>query len=87
VHVYVLDTGIRTTHQEFKTADGKGIRAFHSWSAFDGSSDDCHSHGTHVAAVIGGEIWESSLCVLLMPVAAVFSETGTLIPSTDGPPV
>jgi aqualysin 1 len=50
VHVYVVDTGIRTTHVEF------GGRAF---TAFDVVGDglgggDCNGHGTHVAATVGG---------------------------------
>ncbi len=50
VNVYVVDTGIRTTHIEF------GGRAI---SAFDGVGDgygngDCHGHGTHVAGTVGG---------------------------------
>ena len=50
VNVYVIDTGIRTTHVEF------GGRAF---TAFDARSTenvegDCNGHGTHVAGIVGG---------------------------------
>jgi hypothetical protein len=55
VHVYVLDTGILLNHQEFRSADGKTSRAVNGWSAFGGDCNDCHSHGTHVSAVIGGK--------------------------------
>lgn len=50
VTAYVIDTGIRTSHQEFTG------RAFHGWSAFnDGrGSEDCNGHGTHVAGSVGG---------------------------------
>lgn len=49
VHAYVLDTGIRTTHEEF------GGRAKSGFDAIDGTrTDDCHGHGTHVAGVLGG---------------------------------
>lgn len=49
VHAYVLDTGVRTTHQEF------GGRAKSGFDAIDGTrTDDCHGHGTHVAGVLGG---------------------------------
>jgi aqualysin 1 len=50
VHVYVIDTGIRRTHQEFQ---GRAFAAFDAIG--DGrNSSDCHGHGTHVAGTIGG---------------------------------
>lgn len=54
VDVYVIDTGILTTHEEFEYGTGQsGSRATVDWSAYD-SDADCNGHGTHVASVVGG---------------------------------
>lgn len=52
VNVYVIDTGIRKSHQEFDW----GARALHGYTAVsDGrGSEDCNGHGTHVAGSLGG---------------------------------
>jgi subtilisin family serine protease len=52
VHVYVLDTGILSAHQEFAGAGriGGGFTAIN-----DGfGAEDCNDHGSHVASIIGG---------------------------------
>jgi subtilisin family serine protease len=50
VNVYIIDTGIRTTHSQF------GGRAVGDFSAIaDGyGATGCHWHGTHVAGTVGG---------------------------------
>jgi subtilisin family serine protease len=50
VNVYIIDTGIRTTHSQF------GGRAIPAYSAIsDGyGPQGCHWHGTHVAGTVGG---------------------------------
>ncbi|MFH8408646.1 S8 family peptidase [Streptomyces sp. NPDC018019] len=50
VTVYVLDTGVRTTHRDF------GGRARSGWDFVDGDADagDANGHGTHVAATAAG---------------------------------
>ena len=54
VHVYILDTGIRTTHVDF------GGRASFGADFVTPSSPittDCQGHGTHVAGTVGGSTW------------------------------
>jgi subtilisin family serine protease len=50
VHVYVIDSGIHTTHDEF---EGRASGAFDAVED-GGGTDDCAGHGTHVAGTIGG---------------------------------
>jgi hypothetical protein len=49
VTAYVVDTGIRTTHQDFG-----GRAVWGTNTVGDGKDEDCHGHGTHVAGTIGG---------------------------------
>lgn len=52
VHAYIIDTGIRTTHEDF---GGRATWAFSSVKGKDGQlATDCHGHGTHVAGTVGG---------------------------------
>ncbi|GIE90171.1 S8 family serine peptidase [Actinoplanes regularis] len=63
VRAYILDTGIRLTHQDF------GGRAVSGFDAIDGgAADDCHGHGTHVAGTVGGEEYGVAKGVTLVAV-------------------
>ncbi|MFJ6939429.1 S8 family peptidase [Streptomyces sp. NPDC101132] len=50
VTAYIIDTGLRITHQDF------GGRASYGYDAIDNdnTAQDGHGHGTHVAGTVGG---------------------------------
>jgi subtilisin family serine protease len=53
VNVYIIDSGIRTSHPDF---EGRATRDFTAVN--DGwGADDCDGHGTHVAGTVGGATW------------------------------
>jgi subtilisin family serine protease len=51
VNVYILDSGIRTTHQLF------GGRASSVFSAFADGLAECNGHGTYVAGIVGSSTY------------------------------
>src|SRR5215813_7752771 len=59
VRVYVIDTGIRTTHTQF------GGRASNVFDALCGNSADCNGHGTHVSSTVGGSTYGVAKSALL----------------------
>jgi subtilisin family serine protease len=59
VRVYVIDTGIRTTHTQF------GGRASNVYDAFGGNGQDCNGHGTHVSGTVGGSTYGVAKSALL----------------------
>ena len=50
VHAYVIDTGIRATHNDFVGRVGNGRDLVEN----DNTPQDCNGHGTHVAGTIAG---------------------------------
>lgn len=58
VDVYVVDTGIDTTHYEFQGNSNRVVTNIYSSFATNphspGSNTDDHGHGTHVSGTVGG---------------------------------
>ncbi|XP_072051889.1 uncharacterized protein [Amphiura filiformis] len=50
VHIYVIDTGVSYSHQEFSGRTGNGVDVVDS----SGYNVDCNGHGTHCAAIAAG---------------------------------
>jgi subtilisin family serine protease len=72
VHVYVLDTGIDSGHQEFTDRLGEGF----SSHAFGGWEDD-NGHGTHVAGTVGGTEFGVAKAVTLHAVRVLKDGNGS----------
>lgn len=69
VHVYVLDTGIDTSHGDFTGRIGLGVNVAVDPPVLN-DVEDCisNSHGTHVSAIIGGTTYGVAKGVTLHPV-------------------
>jgi subtilisin family serine protease len=73
VRVYVIDTGIRTSHSQF------GGRATWGANFAGGQSTDCNGHGTHVAGTVGGTTYGVAKSVQLVAVKVLNCQgSGTL---------
>jgi serine protease len=64
VNAYIIDTGIRLTHNEFT---GRLIGGYDAITN-GGSASDCNGHGTHVAGTVGGTTYGVAKAVKLSPV-------------------
>ena len=71
VNLYVIDSGIRTSHVDFG-----GRASFAANFVGDGRTDDCNGHGTHVAGTAGSSTFGVAKGVRLFAVR-VFGCTGS----------
>ncbi|WP_127501377.1 S8 family peptidase [Actinoplanes solisilvae] len=62
VTAYIIDTGIRYTHNDF------GGRAVAGYDAVGTGAVDCNGHGTHVAGTVGGTTYGVAKAVRLVGV-------------------
>jgi subtilisin family serine protease len=75
VTVYLIDSGIRTTHREFAPQRAVVGADF----VGDGRAGaDCHGHGTQVAGVVGGAMYGVAPGVQLVALRRVADCRGTV---------
>ncbi|KAH8810546.1 peptidase 1 [Flagelloscypha sp. PMI_526] len=70
VDVYVIDSGIRTTHQQFEGGRARWGATFGPYASADGNG-----HGTHVAGTIGGTQFGVAKLVSLFAVKVLADDT------------
>ncbi len=69
IDAYVIDTGIRASHNEF---GGRVLGGFNAMLDEDPADwHDCNGHGTHVAGILGGDTWGVAQNVNLYSVKAL----------------
>jgi serine protease len=83
VHVYIIDSGIRSTHAEFTNRIGAGYDVVNDGNGIE----DCVGHGTHVGGTIAGLTIGVARAATIHPVR-IFgctggSETSTLLAALD----
>ena len=83
VTAFVIDTGVRATHQDFGGRVATGFSA-----VADGrGTADCNGHGTHVAGTIGGTVFGVAKAVTIVPVRVLgcngSATTSTIIQGLD----
>jgi len=72
ISVYIVDTGILETHNDFSGRVATGFSAFDDGNG----TTDCNGHGTHVAGIAAGTTYGVAKSATLVPVR-VLDCTGT----------
>ncbi|MFT6896533.1 MAG: subtilisin family serine protease [Paraglaciecola sp.] len=67
VHAYIIDTGLRLTHNEFAGRVGDGFDFMDN----DNIPDDCNGHGTHVAGTVAGQSYGVAKNTIIHPLKAL----------------
>ena len=69
VTIYIVDTGIRSTHQEFTGRIKAGFSAFVKKKVYSlADTEDQNGHGTHVAGIAGGSTLGVAPQATLIPI-------------------
>ena len=64
VSAYIIDTGVYAASAEFTNRVASGFTAFNDGNG----SNDCHSHGTHVAGTVAGSTYGFATQATVIPV-------------------
>ena len=83
VNVFVVDTGIRSTHLDFAGRVGKGVDLVQDGQG----TEDCQGHGTHVAGTVAGNQLGVAKGATVTPVRIMGCDgtfrSGTLLEAID----
>nr|AEP02888.1 proteinase [Dactylellina cionopaga] len=83
--VFVVDTGIWTTHKQFLDYQTGKTRAFWGYNAIDTDNFDGNGHGTHCSGTIGGTTYGVNRKVKLVAVKVLDADgSGSLESVIDG---
>ena len=76
-YIYVLDTGVRTSHVKFEG------RASYGYNAVGGSNDDENGHGTHIAGTASSQTYGVARLSNIVSVKVMGRDgSGTSMPAT-----